>query len=136
MVRRLGEENEDVNVAIIIYSGADVALFPLSVADHAEGEQRFSTKTKPQDAQGNRIPTGGAKSFELSLRDLDGREVLPKEKAIFSSKVNRPILCYGRLMEHGWGINCREQTLENGDLKAPLNLQNRSLTVQGRIRVI
>ena len=26
--------------------------------------------------------------------------------------------------------------LENGDLKAPLNLLNRSLTVQGRIRVI
>ena len=26
--------------------------------------------------------------------------------------------------------------LENGDLKIPLNLQNRSLTVQGRMRVI
>ena len=34
MVRRLGEENEDV--AIIIDSGADVALFPLSMADHGE----------------------------------------------------------------------------------------------------
>ena len=33
-VRRLGEENEDV--AIIIDSGADVALFPLSMADHGE----------------------------------------------------------------------------------------------------
>ena len=30
----------------------------------------------------------------------------------------------------------REQMLENGDLKVPLNLQNRSLTVQGRIRVL
>ena len=39
-------------------------------------------------------------------------------------------------MEHGWGINSREQLLENGDLKVPLNLQNRSLTVQGRVRVI
>ena len=40
-------------------------------------------------------------------------------------------------MEHGWGINSREQMLETGDLKVPLNLQNRSLmTVQGRIRVI
>ena len=26
-------------------------------------------------------------------------------------------------MEHGWGINRREQMLENGDLKVPLNLQ-------------
>ena len=39
-------------------------------------------------------------------------------------------------MEPGWGINSKEQTRENGDLKVPLNLQNRSLTVQRRIRVI
>ena len=39
-------------------------------------------------------------------------------------------------MEHGWAINGREQMLENGELKVPLNLQNRSLTVQGRNRVI
>ena len=39
-------------------------------------------------------------------------------------------------MEPGWGINSKEQTRENGDLKVPLNLQNRPLTVQGRIRVI
>ena len=44
-------------MAIIIDSGADVdvALFPLSMADHGEGELQFSTKTKLQDAQGNRI---------------------------------------------------------------------------------
>ena len=35
MVRRLGEENEDV--VIIIDSGAGVALFPLSMANHEEG---------------------------------------------------------------------------------------------------
>ena len=39
-------------------------------------------------------------------------------------------------MERGWGINSREQMLEHGDLKAPLNLQSRSLTIQGCIRVI
>ena len=50
--------------------------------------------------------------------------------------VNPPMLCYGRLLEHGWGINCQEQKIANGDLKVPLNLQNRSLTVQGRIKII
>ena len=60
MVRRLGEENEDV--AIIIDSGADVALFPLSVADRGNGELQFSAKTKLQDVQANRTPRGGAKS--------------------------------------------------------------------------
>ena len=127
MVRRLGEENVD--------SGADVALFPLSMANHGE-ELEFNAKTKLLDARQNRVLTGNAKSVEISLRDLDGREVLLKENVIFSSKVNQPILCYGRLTEHGWGISSREHMLENGDLKVPLNLQNRSLTVQGRIGVI
>ena len=53
-------------MAIIIDSGADVALFPLSVADHGEGELEFSARTKLQDEQGNRIPAGHAKSDEIS----------------------------------------------------------------------
>ena len=57
------------------------------MADRGEGELEFSTKTGLQDAQGNRIPTGSAKSVEISLRDL-GREVLLQENVIFSSKVN------------------------------------------------
>ena len=82
-------------------------------------ELQFNTKTQLQDAQRNPIPTQGAKSVEISLHDLDGREVLLKQNATSSSKVNQPILCYGRLMEHGWGINSREQMLDNGDLKVP-----------------
>ena len=39
-------------------------------------------------------------------------------------------------MEHGWGINGPEQPSEDCDLKAPLSLQNRSLTAQGCLRVI
>ena len=39
-------------------------------------------------------------------------------------------------MEHGWGINSRQQMLENSDLKVPLNLQNRSLTVHCHVRVV
>ena len=123
-------------MAITSDSGADVALFPLSMAGHGEGEVEFNTKAKLQNAQGNRLPAGGAKSAEVSWRDIDGREVLLKEHVIFSSKVNQPILCDGRLMEHGWGIHGRQQTLEHGDLKVPLNLQNRPLTVQGHVRVI
>ena len=78
-------------------------------------ELQFNTKTQLQDAQRNPIPTQGAKSVEISLHDLDGREVLLKQNATSSSKVNQPILCYGRLMEHGWGINSRERMQENGE---------------------
>ena len=54
-------------MAIILDGGADVALFPLSMANHGE-ELEFNAKTKVQDAQGNRIPSG------------------VKENVIFSSK--------------------------------------------------
>ena len=78
------------------------------MADHEEGELEFNSATKPQDAQGNRalrgiaIPLWVAKSVETCLRDIDVHEVLLKENMIFSSKVNRPIHCHGRLVEHGW----------------------------------
>ena len=88
MARRLGEENEDV--AIIVDGGADVAFFPLSIAEPSSQYKDQATRC-----------AGGATSVEISLCDLDGREVLLKQNAIFSSKVNQPILCYGRLMEHG-----------------------------------
>lgn len=55
---------------------------------------------------------------------------------VFSSKVSQPILCCGRLLEHGWGTNGRELFLENGDLRAPLHLQDKSLVVRGRVGVI
>ena len=67
---------------------------------------------------------------------MKSKEVILRESAIFSSKASQPILCYGRLLEHGWGINGREQLLENGDLQVPLHLQNKSLVVHGRVRVI
>ena len=111
-VRRLGEERDDV--AVIIDSGANVALFSVNMADHGEGELIQLPNYK---MPWNRIPAGGTKSAEISLRDIDGREVLLKEHVIFSSKVNQLILCCGRLMEHGWGIN----GLENGDLKVPFH---------------
>ena len=52
-------------VAIIVDSGADVALFPLSMADHGEGALQFSTKTKLQNAQGSCIPKEARKVLKF-----------------------------------------------------------------------
>ena len=62
------------------------------------------------------------------MRDIDGREAPLKEAVIFSSKVNQPILCYGRLVEQDW-----ESMVESRHWR--MNLQNRPLTAQGRVRV-
>ena len=76
-VRRFGEEGEDV--AIIIDGGADVALFPEYGRSRGR-ELEFNSATTLKDAQGNRPPTAGATSVEISLRDTDGHEALLKEK--------------------------------------------------------
>ena len=101
-VRRLGEDREDV--AIICDRGADVALLPLSMADQWEGELEYNAKTKLQDAQGNRIPTEVRKVLKSCCVTLMDAKYFSKH-----------LLCYGRLMEHGWGINGREKTIRNED---------------------
>ena len=74
------------------------------MANHGEGELEFSAKTKLQMRRGTVSPPG-AKSVEIS----------PCVTLISS------------------GINGREQTLENGDMKVPFNLQNGCLTDQGKL---
>ena len=112
-VRRLGEEKDDV--AIIIDSGGDAALFSLNMADPATG------------CAGESYPHRGAKSVGISLRDIDGHEVLLK--TMWSSVQSEPVHTLLWKTDGAWlGNNGREQILENGTLKVPLNLQNRSLT--------
>ena len=57
-------------MATVSDSGAGVALFPLSMAGHGEGELDYSAKTKQQDAQGNRIPTRARKVLKSSCATL------------------------------------------------------------------
>jgi len=89
-----------------------------------------------QDAQGKPIPTLGRRDIEVLLRDDQGKVVKIRERVT----VSQPILCFGRLMEQGWSINSREQALvheaEGKEVKIPVEVQNRSLTVLGHIRMI
>ena len=62
-----GLERRD-DVAIIFDSGADVALFPLNMADHGEGELAPNSATKLQDAQGDCMPTGCENCRNLPAR--------------------------------------------------------------------
>ena len=109
MVRRLGEEHEDV--AIIIDSGADVALFSLSMAGHGEGEFEFSTKTKLQDVRGNHIPQGVRSSSQrecgLQFKSESAHTLLWKAD--------------GTWLGNHWS----RADIGDGDLKVPLNWQNR-----------
>ena len=67
----------------------------------------------------------------------DGRPVIFRERVVLSDKVSQPILCYGKLFHQGWGISPEDSTLvHGGDLRIPVELQNRSIFVEGKIRVV
>ena len=69
------------------------------------------------------------------MKDTVGRTILLPEKVALSDRVNQPILCYGHLLENGWSIDATHQTLSHSvaDADVPLELQSKSVTVQGTI---
>ena len=66
------------------------------------------------------------------------KTVVLREKVAISSRVHQPILCFGRLLEQGFGIDGTSQTLVHpaSNTEIPLQLQNRSMVVIGHVRVL
>ena len=120
---------------ILIDSGADASIFPSTMSGFGVDSTQASNRL--QDAQGNSIPIEGMKDIEVHVMDQHGRSVILKESVALSSQISQPILCFGHLMENGWGISSREQTLvhESG-ISIPIEMQNRSMSVRGWIRVL
>ncbi len=136
------DENDEYEdpVAIIIDSGADAPIFPSawrSAGRRIGGEDCAKIL---QDAQGNKIPTQGKRDVEITLKDSLGRKVVFRERVTISDAVSQPILCFGKMMEQGWSIDGREQVMVHHsvdeEIKVPVEMQNRSVTVMGYIRVV
>ena len=143
-VRMVAEVESDMEceekTAIIIDSGADAPIFPATWKRSGKHVVEKGRKGGLQDAQGRTIPTLGRRDIEIFLRDDQGKVVKIRERVTISEAVTQPIICYGRLMERGWSINAREQALvheiDGEEVKIPVEMQNRSLTVLGHIRMI
>ena len=136
-IRAIAEEmsENDEMCPILLDSGADSAVFP----------ERFGRMGKPaacqalrlRDAQGSDIPVTDMRDVQIELLDERGQVVILKERVAISSHVQQPILCFGKLMQNGWSLQSDEQVLSHTTgLKVPIELQNRSVMVQGWIRVL
>ena len=121
--------------SILLDSGADASIFPASMAEF--GVQSDRPKSKLHDAQGNSIPIQGMRDVELHLADVHGRSIVIKETVAISSHIHQPILCFGHLLESGWGVNGQHQTLIHGSgIQVPIELQHHSMSVRGWVRVL
>ena len=76
--------------------------------------------------------------MEICLKDISGRSILLRERVAISDRVQQPILCYGHLLQAGWGISGSQQALVHDSVGAhiPVEIQNQSVVVQGTIRVL
>jgi hypothetical protein len=120
---------------ILLDSGADASIFPSSMSSFRVDSETPANRL--QDAQGNSIPVDGMKDIEIRLMDQYGRSVLLKETVAVSSQITQPILCFGHLLENGWGVNGREQTLVHGSgVSVPIEMQNKPMSIRGWIRFL
>ena len=129
-------KNEDHEMcSILLDSGADASVFPLSIS--GSGVRSNQGRSNLQDAQGRTIPILDMRDVEIHLVDEHGKHVLLRETVAVSDQISQPILCFGKLLESGWGVNGVEQTLvHNSGISVPIELQNRSMSVRGWIRML
>ena len=137
-VRAIIEEVEEDSAleTILLDSGADASVFPVSLIN--AGHAIDPKGTKLCDAQGKQIPIESMRLVEIKLPTSSGKVVTLKERVAISSKVSQPILCFGHLLEQGFGIDGVEQALihTGGRVNIPLQMQNKSMTVLGHVRVL
>ena len=126
-----GAGDSDETHCILIGSGAD-SIFPAYLL--GKGQQALDSVGKLCGAQGANIPIAAVQDMEIRLKDLTGRTILLRERIAISDKVGQPILCFRYLLENGWGIDAAQQTLTHAvaDAHVPLEMQNKSMIVQGK----
>ena len=89
---------------------------------------------KLHDAQGAEIPIDAVQDMEIRLKDVSGSTVILRERVAVSKHVSQPILSFGRLLEGGWSIDgCQQALTHHAGANIPVELQNKSLMVQGTI---
>ena len=120
---------------ILLDSGADASIFPVTLL--GKGRPTEGVVGKLHDAQGAEIPIDAVQDMEIRLKDVSGSTVILRERVAVSKHVSQPILSFGRLLEGGWSIDgCQQALTHHAGANIPVELQNKSLMVQGTIRVL
>ena len=87
---------------IILDSGSDATVIPIGMV--TAGSPAADQSPYLRDAQGSKIETDGVRDISIVLSAVDGSEVILKDRAHASSRVDMPLISYGKLLRHGWGI--------------------------------
>ena len=135
VVEEVDKEFRDELQNILIDSGADAAVVPERFATAGMVSKRPGLQL--HDAQGRQTPVMGMRHVEVHLMDETGRKIIFKESVAGSAHVQQRILCFGRFMQSGWGLDAGERSLVHSTgVRVPPKLQHESVVVRGSTRAI
>jgi len=92
-----------------------------------------------RDAQGAKIDTEGVRDVSIVLTAVDGSEIVWQDKAHVSSRVDMPLISYGKLLRHGGGIvpeDGRSFLVQSSGAKVELSFKQNSVLISGVVRMI
>ena len=122
---------------IILDSGSDATVIPIGMV--SAGVPSANQSSYLRDAQGAKIDTEGVRDVSIVLTAVDGSEIVLQDKAHVSSRVDMPLISYGKLLRHGWGIvpeDGRSFLVHSSGAKVELSFKQNSLLISGVVRMI
>ena len=122
---------------IVLDSGSDATVLPVSLMDAGVPSRDRSSELR--DAQGNTIHVDDVRDICFDVTTTNGQSITIKDRAHFSSAVDKPLISYGKLLKRGWGI----MPSQDGDFlvhksghKVQLGFKQNSIMMQGHVRVL
>ena len=86
---------------VILDSGADVTVLPMSMSE--AGEESGSV-ANIRDAQGNTIASSSTRrNVIFEMEGLDGKKIYFKDRAVIGN-VRQPLMCVGKLFQNDWSV--------------------------------
>ena len=126
---------------IILDSGLDATVIPIPVSMIWAGKASEDQFSFLRDAQGGRIATEGVRDICISLTTVDGKTVAIRDQAHVSSRVDTPLISYGKLLKHGCGIVPEVDGSylvhsHSSGAKVHVSFKQNSLLVTGVVRMV
>ena len=122
---------------IVLDSGSDATVLPVSLMDAGVPSRDRSSELR--DAQGNTIHVDDVRDICFDVTTTNGQSITIKDRAHFSSAVDKPLISYGKLLKRGWGI----MPSQDGDFlvhksghRVQLGFKQNSIMMQGHVRVL
>ena len=122
---------------IVLDSGSDATVLPVSLMDAGVSTRDRSSELR--DAQGNTIHVDDVRDICFDVTTIDGQCITIKDRAHFSSAVDKPLISYGKLLKRGWGILPNQDgdfLVHKSGHKVQLGFKQNSIMMQGCVRVL